>query len=192
MLFTCTVLIRHFSHPFLSLAFNPLILMYLPFAPSESLPRPHPDADLWPSDALTRRPIDSVVFSALRNYQWLLDGAGTPVALQGRHTVSSNNRHHLLLPPVSNPPWRTDRTNAMDSTTLPRIPFLLCPPSSNPILCLSVTSGSGYVCMWVYCIGGGMLTCCVSSGVALTVWLCLVSPDTHLQELYSVMEIKTL
>lgn len=100
----------------------------------------------WPSDALTRRPIDSVVVSALRNNQWLLGGASTSVALQGCHTVSANYRHHLLLPPVSNPPQRTDRTTAMDSATLPKIPFLLCPPSSNLKLCLSVLSGSGYFC----------------------------------------------
>lgn len=101
----------------------------------------------WPSDALTRRPIDSVVVSALRNNQWLLGGASTSVALQGCHTVSANYRHHLLLPPVSNPPRRMDRTTAMDSATLPKIPFLLCPPSSNLKLCLSVLSGSGYFCV---------------------------------------------
>ncbi len=111
-------------------------------------PAPIPDADR-PSDALTWRPIDSVVLSALRNNQWLLGGASTSVALQGCHTVSANYRHHLLLPPVSNPPQRTDHTTAMDSTTLPKIPFLLCPPSFNPKLCLSVSSGSGFLCVWV-------------------------------------------
>lgn len=132
------------------------------------------------------RPIDSVVVSALRNNQWLLGGASTSVALQGCHTVSANYRHHLLLPPVSNLPLRTDHSTAMDSATLPKNPFHLCPPSSNPKLCLSVLSDSGYfsvclcVCVWAWCVRGRIHINCGSSELS---WL----GDTQSPLIYSCL-----
>lgn len=47
--------------------------------------------------------VDSVVVSALRHNLRLLGGAGSPVALQGRHSVPAHYRHNLLLSPVSKP-----------------------------------------------------------------------------------------
>lgn len=154
-----------FSPPaqFISLAFNHLYVFPLP--PSQPLPRPHSWCWLL-TDHLMYRPIDSVVVSALRNNQWLLGGASTSVALQGCHTVSANYRHHLLLPPVSNLPRRTDHSTAMDSATLPKNPFLLCPPSSNPKLCLSALSGLGYFCVCVF-----VCVCEVSAFVAEFIWI---------------------
>ncbi|XP_033975214.1 putative sodium-coupled neutral amino acid transporter 10 isoform X3 [Trematomus bernacchii] len=44
--------------------------------------------------------VDSVVVSALRHNLRLLGGAGSPVALEGRHSVPAHYRHNLLLSPV--------------------------------------------------------------------------------------------
>ena len=47
--------------------------------------------------------VDSVVVSALWHNLGLLGGAGSPVALEGRHSVPAHYRHNLLLSPVSKP-----------------------------------------------------------------------------------------
>ncbi|MED6254737.1 hypothetical protein ATANTOWER_032532 [Ataeniobius toweri] len=44
--------------------------------------------------------VDSDVVSALRHNLGLLGGAGSPVALQGRHSVPAHYRHNLLLSPM--------------------------------------------------------------------------------------------
>lgn len=60
-------------------------------------------APLCPAALSAAGAIDSVVVSPLRHYLGLLGGAGSPVALQGRHSVPAHNRHNLLLSPVSKP-----------------------------------------------------------------------------------------
>lgn len=87
------------SQAHVGLALNPLTLMCLPFAPfSEPI---YSSRALPPWRALPRLLLDSVVFSALRHYQWVMGGQSAPVAHQGGHAMSANYRHYLLLPPVS-------------------------------------------------------------------------------------------
>lgn len=81
------------------LAFYPLTLICLPFAPfSEPLYSLRALPPWW---ALPRLLLDSVVLSALRHYQWVMGGKSAPVAHQGGRAMSANYRHYLLLPPVS-------------------------------------------------------------------------------------------
>lgn len=108
------------------LAFNPLTLMCLPFAPfSEPLYSSCALPSWW---ALPRLLLDSVVLSALRHYQWVMGGQRASVAHQGGRAMSANYRHYLLLPPVSSLCPGPRHSTIMDSTWSlhhPPIPFTL-------------------------------------------------------------------
>lgn len=73
------------------------------FLPTSSPPLHPLFAPLCPTAVSVAGAVDSVVVSALRHNLGLLGGAGSPVALQGCHSVPAHYRHNLLLSPVSKP-----------------------------------------------------------------------------------------
>lgn len=97
------------SIPFFSLFHLTSFLFFLSCPstlPHTSSPHLHPlFAPLCPTAVSVAGAVDSVVVSALRHNLRLLGGAGSPLALQGRHSVSAHYRHNLLLSPVSKP-WK--------------------------------------------------------------------------------------
>lgn len=118
------------------LAFNPLTLMCLPFAPfCEPLYSPRALPPWW---ALSRLLLDSVLLSALRHYQWVMGGKSAPVAHQRGRAMSANYRHYLLLPPVSSLRPGLKHSTITDSTWslhYPQLP-LLFPPASEQTSCV--------------------------------------------------------
>lgn len=92
--------------------FSPPFLLPVCLPPPFLLPTPCPPLlsspsfffftlPLFPTAVSTAGAVDSVVVPALRLNLGLLGGAGSPVALEGRHSVPAHYRHNLLLSPVS-------------------------------------------------------------------------------------------